>query len=172
MNIRRLVLKMWTLALLPMFLAACSDSSSLPTTPSPPTSSGPVVTNPQVLVGGVPVQGIVSRGTDQPGLFRIHVQAPGGLATIRRVVLQYSQPGPNHHGGSMMRGFSGTVLCYDDGTHGDDIPGDGIYHYMDPENQIGCHGLNAPRGNYEYAFWCEDVLGQRSNTATLTIVRQ
>ena len=172
MNIRRLVLKMWTLALLPMYLAACSDSSSLPTTPSPPTSSGPVVTNPLVLVGGMPVQAPVPRGTDQPSLFRIHVQAPGGLATIRRVVLQYSQPGPNHHGGSMMRGFSGTVLCYDDGTHGDDIPGDGIYHYMDPENQIGCHGLNAPRGNYEYAFWCEGVLGQRSNTATLTIVRQ
>jgi hypothetical protein len=170
MNIR--IGKKWSLAILAMYFAACSDSSSSPTTSSLAMSGAPVVTNPQVMVGGMPVQGLVSRGTDQPGLFRIHVQAPGGLATIRRVVLQYSQPGPNHHGGSMMGGFSGTVLCYDDGTHGDDIPGDGIYHYMDPENQIGCHGLNAPQGNYQYAFWCEDMLGQRSNTATLTIVRQ
>src|SRR3989304_3382394 len=107
---------MWPLAPLPMFLAACSDSSSLPTTPSPPTSSGPVVTNPLVLAGGMPVQAPVPRGTDQPSLFRIHVQAPGGLATIRRVVLQYSQPGPNHHGGAVMRGVSGTVRLFADGT--------------------------------------------------------
>lgn len=161
----------WSLAILVAYLAACSDSHSMPTTSSP-TSGGPEVTNPQVLVGGMPVQGFVSLGTDETGLFRIHVRAPGGLTSIQRVVLQYSQPGPNHHGGSMMGGFSGTVLCYDDGTHGDDVPGDGIYHYMDPENQIGCHGRNAPAGNYQYAFWCEDVFGQRSNTATLTIVRQ
>jgi len=162
----------WSLALLTTYFVACSDSSSSPTT-SPLSMSGrPVVTNPEVLVSGLPVPGVVTRGDDQPGLFRVHVRAPGGLATIRRVVLQYAQPGPNHHGGSMMGGFSGTVLCYDDGTHGDDVPGDGIYHYMDPENQIGCHGLNAPGGSYEYAFWCEDVHGQRSNTATLTIVRQ
>jgi hypothetical protein len=135
-------------------------------------SGAPVVANAQVLVGGVPVQATVSRGTDQPSLFRVHVQAPRGIATIRRVVLQYSQPGPNHHGGSMMGGFSGTVLCYDDGTHGDDIPGDGIYHYMDPENQIGCHGMNAPPGDYQYHFWCEDVFGQKSNTATVTVNRQ
>jgi len=56
-------------------------------------------------------------------------------------------------------------------SSGSPVAARGIYHYMDPENQIGCHGLNAPQGNYEYAFWCEDVLGQKSNTATLTIVR-
>ena len=72
----------------------------------------------------------------------------------------------------MMGGFSGEVLCYDEGTSGDDIAGDGIYHYMDPENQIGYACLNAPQGSYQYAFWSEDVYGQRSNTATLTVVRQ
>jgi hypothetical protein len=137
-----------------------------------PVSDGPVVANPQVLVGGVLVEGPVSRGSDEPALFRVHVRAQGGLATIRRVVLQYAQPGPNHHGGPMMGGFSGTVICYDDGTHGDDLPGDAIYHYMDPENQIGCHGRNAPAGDYRYSFWCEDRIGRRSNIATLNVVRQ
>ena len=69
-------------------------------------------------------------------------------------------------------GYQGTTLCYDDGTHGDDIPGDGLYHFMDPQNQIGCHGYDAPRGEYQYHFWCEDVYNQRSNTTTVTIVRE
>jgi len=72
----------------------------------------------------------------------------------------------------MMGGFRGTVLCYDDGTHGDDIPGDGIYHYMDPDNQIGCHGTGAPTGEYRYTFWCEDIYGQRSNDLSITVVRR
>jgi len=72
----------------------------------------------------------------------------------------------------MMGGFRGTVLCYDDGTHGDDIAGDGIYHFVDPDNDIGCHGIGAPRGEYRYEFWCEDVFDQRSDTVTVTIVRE
>jgi hypothetical protein len=72
----------------------------------------------------------------------------------------------------MMGGFQGTVLCYDDGTHGDDIAGDGIYHFMDPDDAIGCHGIGAPRGEYHYEFWCEDVYGQQSNVASVHIVRQ
>jgi hypothetical protein len=99
------------------------------------------------------------------------VQAPGGLSTIRRVMMEYSQPGPNRSMGPMMGGFTGSVLCYDDGTHGDPIAGDGIYHYMDPQDQIGCHGVNAPSGDYHYTFWCEDIHGQRSNTATVTVSR-
>jgi len=68
--------------------------------------------------------------------------------------------------------ISGTVLCYDDGTHGDDVPGDGIYHYMDPDNQIGCHGTGAPTGEYRYTFWCEDIHRQRSNDASIAVVRR
>ena len=64
------------------------------------------------------------------------------------------------------------VFCYDDGTHGDDIPGDGIYNFMDPQDEVGYHGLNAPRVDYAYHFWCEDVYGQRSNTASVKVVRE
>ncbi len=153
-------------------LTGCSDddrSSMMGPTSRP---NAPAVTNAQVLVHGQPVQGLVIQGTDEPALFRVHIQAPGGLRTIQRVVLRYSQPGPNHHGGPMMGGFRGTVLCYDDGTHGDDIAGDGIYHFMDPDDAIGCHGVGAPPGDYHYEFWCEDVFGQQSNVASVTVTRQ
>lgn len=71
-----------------------------------------------------------------------------------------------------MGGYSGSVLCYDDGTHGDDMPGDGVYHYMDPDDQIGCHGANAPMGDYHYTFWAEHMNGRRSNTVSVTVVRE
>lgn len=134
--------------------------------------AAPTVDNAQIMVGGVSVRGLVSNGSNERALFRIQVHAPGGLSTIQRVHLDYVQPGPNHHGGPMMGGFRGTVYCYDDGTHGDDIAGDGIYHFMDPEDQIGCHGWNAPPGQYQYSFWCEDVYGQRSNTVTVVVTRE
>lgn len=59
-----------------------------------------------------------------------------------------------------------------DGTHGDIMGGDGVYSYMDEEDMMGCHGINAPNGQYMYSFWAEDVNGQRSNTATMTVVRE
>lgn len=152
-------------------LIACSDENGSMMGPAA-RPDPPSVSNAQVLVGGVPVRGVVIDGTDAPALFRVRIHAPEGLQTIQRVTLRYSQPGPNHHGGSMMGGFRGTVLCYDDGTHGDDIAGDGIYHFMDPNDEIGCHGIRAPRGQYQYEFWCEDVYGQQSNVASVTIVRQ
>lgn len=149
---------------------ACSDDGHHVTTPTA-TPGTPTVSNAQVLVAGQSIHGVVVKGTDEPSLYRVRVDAPGGLSTVQRVVLRYSQPGPNHHGGPMMGGFRGTVLCYDDGTHGDDIAGDGIYHFMDPDDDIGCHGINAPRGEYHYEFWCDDVFGQQSNVASITIMR-
>lgn len=153
-------------------LVACSDSSPSPTAPSQFAAGPPSVHAPQVLVGGTPVQGRVKQGTNEPSLFRVHVEVPGGLSNVRRVVMEYSQPGRNHHRGPMMGGYAGTVDCYDDGTHGDDIPGDGIYHYADPADRIGCHGIDAPSGEYHYTFWCEDIYGQRSNSASVTVIRE
>jgi len=152
-------------------VVGCSDEH--PATAGPTSMpKAPTVSNAQVLVAGQSIQGLVVEGTNEPSLFRVRVHAPGDLSTIQRVVLRYSQPGPNHHGGPMMGGFRGTVLCYDDGTHGDDVPGDGIYHFMDPDEDIGCHGIEAPPGEYRYEFWCEDVFGQQSNVAPVTIVRE
>lgn len=154
---------------------ACSGENASMTGPAS-RPAPPAVSNAQVLVGGQPVRGVVIEGTDMPALFRVRVHAPGGLPTIQRVSLRYSQPGPNYHGGfhggPMMGGFRGTVFCYDDGTHGDDIAGDGIYHFMDPQDNVGCHGIGAPPGEYRYEFWCEDAFGQQSNVASVTVVRE
>lgn len=157
-------------AVLPLLMSSCSDT---PAGPGDPSRQPPVVSDAQVVVGGVPIHGLVTEGSDQPAIFGVRVHAPSGLPSIQRVVLQYQQPGPNHHhGGPMMGGFNGTVFCYDDGTHGDDIAGDGIYHFMDPDDEIGCHGYDATPGEYHYSFWCEDVYGQRSNVVDVTVVRQ
>ena len=163
----------WILAVSPIVvtLASCSSGSGLPTS-SPTSTKPPAVTAAAVLVRGIPVAGVVRVGSDEPSLFQARVNAPGGLPSIGRVVMEYAQPGPNHHGGSMMGGFRGTVMMYDDGTHGDDIAFDGIYHFMDPENQVGCHGITAPRGEYRYSFWCEDVFGQRSAVAAIVVERE
>ena len=156
-------------------MSACSDRDpGHGAGPTSPAGLVPTIQSAQVLVGGRPVQGVVVEGTDEPTLFRVHVIAPEGLQSIERVVLRYTQPGPNHGGlgPGMMGGFRGTVLCYDDGTHGDDIAGDGIYHFMDPDDAIGCHGVGAPSGEYRYEFWCEDVHGQQSNVVTVTVNRR
>lgn len=119
------------------------------------------------------MSGLATLETDEPSLFRVRVHAPNGQASIRQVTLQYQQPGPNHHAGGMMMGaFRGTVLCYDDGTHGDDVPGDGIYSFMDPDDDIGCGRFHAPPGDYQYEFWCEDIYGQRSETVSVSIQRK
>jgi hypothetical protein len=163
-------------------LVACSGDSQVMTSASaiPDSSQGTgrdhgsslEVSHAAVIVNGVPVQGTVTRGTGESALFQVRVTASMGLAGVGWVVMQFSQPGPNRHGGPMMGGYNGEVFCYDDGTHGDDTPGDGIYHYMDPGNQIGCHGLDAPMGEYHYSFWAVGKTGQRSNTAQVTIVRR
>jgi hypothetical protein len=150
---------------------SCSDSSSSPTA-STGRPQAPTVTDPEVLVGGVPMSGLAAVSGDESSLFRIRPHAPGGLSSIRQVTLHYQQPGPNHHGGGMMTSFSGTVLCYDDGTHGDEVPGDGIYSFMDPDDDIGCGRFHAPSGEYQYQFWCEDVYGQRSETVSVVIERR
>jgi hypothetical protein len=75
-------------------------------------------------------------------------------------------------GGGHGTGYTGSVHCYDDGTHGDNVAGDGIYCYRDPQNRIGCNGYNAHPGEYNYSFYCEDIHGQRSNTVSVKINRQ
>jgi hypothetical protein len=131
-----------------------------------------MVREPQVLVGTRPVGGELTEAPGEPTHFQVHVDAPEGLHTIERVVMEFTQPGVNHHHGGSNGPFNGLVECYDDGTHGDPVAGDGIYHYMDPQDRIGCGARNAPNGEYQYRFWCEDAFGTRSNTVSVTVTRR
>ncbi len=63
-------------------LVACSDSSPLPTAPSQFAAGPPSVHTPQVLIGGTPVQDRVKQGTNEPSLFRVHVEVLGGLSNV------------------------------------------------------------------------------------------
>ncbi len=73
-------------------VVGCSDEHAATMAPTT-MPAAPTVNNAQVLVAGWPIQGLVVEGTDEPSVFRVHVNAPGGLSAVERVVLQYSQPG-------------------------------------------------------------------------------
>jgi hypothetical protein len=164
-------------------LAACSSATAPTATESLSTSgverlAAPSVSQPAVLVNGAPIQGNLRGGTNDATVFRVAVKAPGGLSTVRQVTMVYSQPGANHQGnechdhGCGRSAYTGTVYCHDDGTHGDDVPGDGIYHYVDPDDRIGCDGRHAHAGEYTYSFYCEDIHGRRSSTVSVTVTRR
>jgi hypothetical protein len=65
-----------------------------------------------------------------------------------------------HMGGYM---HQGEFYCYDDGTHGDPVPGDGIYCFVDEMQQYGCHSADARPGEYRYEFCGFDQHGHESN---------
>jgi hypothetical protein len=58
---------------------------------------------------------------------------------------------------------------YDDGTHGDRTPNDGVYCYEDDDGSFGLHMGNAAMGPYRYEFWGMDPDGHDSNHMDLTV---
>jgi hypothetical protein len=69
--------------------------------------------------------------------------------------------------GSMMNG--GRMTLYDDGTHGDRMPNDGIYCYEDFGGEYGCHGANAPMGRHDYDFFGMDHSNGETNHMLVTV---
>jgi hypothetical protein len=63
-----------------------------------------------------------------------------------------------------MMGQQATVPCYDNGTHGGAVAGDGIYSYLDTDGHIGPNGSDCPQGTYMYGFHGEDLAGHETNT--------
>ena len=67
--------------------------------------------------------------------------------------------------GSMgMMGTRSRVDCYDDGTHGDQVAGDGMYSYMDGDAHVGVHRADCPAGDYVFTFHGTDTMGRGTNT--------
>jgi hypothetical protein len=70
--------------------------------------------------------------------------------------------GSGHH--------QGRFQLYDDGTHGDHVPGDGLYCFEDFAAEYGCHGPKAQPGEYHYEFWGEHQQdGHHSNRHRVTV---
>jgi hypothetical protein len=62
-----------------------------------------------------------------------------------------------------------SVDCYDDGTHGDAVAGDGTYSYMDADGHIGPHYETCTSGLYTYIFHGTDMTGQHTNSVDLRV---
>jgi hypothetical protein len=155
-------------ALAAILLAACSGSGDS-ATPTSPSSSALVVSNAAVYVGTQDVSGTtmpVGHDMDGTTRFEAHLAMPMLAGDPTRMWLHYDRPG------SMgMMGQSGTVRMYDDGTHGDRTPGDGLYCLADDETgtqEIGCHGAGAPMGTYHYDFYAT-AASRESNHVRVTV---
>lgn len=117
--------------------------------PTAPTTSAIAVTNASVMVNGQIVNGqTLQRGHGEGGSTQFEASlmlgdrpAPGQVVRVR-----FDRPG------SGMMNTTGTFSLYDDGTHGDRMPGDGIYCYEDLAGQYGCHTADARPGQYHYDF--------------------
>jgi len=112
-----------------------------------------------VMVDGQSVVSLtIQSGSGSSTLFTTTLVDPADRDRIRQVQMEY----PAHSSNGMMDHRS-TVLMYDDGTHGDPIPGDGTYCYLDTDGHIGPHGDGCPDGEYTYRFHGDDRSGHETN---------
>ena len=154
-----------------ILLAACSGSGDSGT-PTSPAASPLVVSNAAVFVGTQDVSGTTMPvGHNMGGTTRFEARMtmpmPSGAPTDMWV--HYDRPGTMG-----MMGESGTVRMYDDGTHGDHTPGDGLYCLDDDRTgsqEIGCHGADAPMGTYHYEFYATEASHESNHVrVTVTVV--
>lgn len=96
---------------------------------------------------------------------RTQFSDPQGSNTIRAAVASYS------HGHGMMD-HMGQITLWDDGTHGDDVAGDGWYHMEDEMLEMMSmmgNSWNQIMGTHEFEFYCLDEDGNESNHITAHI---
>lgn len=98
--------------------------------------------------------------------FEAHLTRDGVPVSGQTVRVAYEMP--TGHG--MMGRSTGHFPLYDDGTHGDPTPGDGIYCYEDHAGQHGFHHPGAGHGNYHYDFHGLHPDGRETNHMTIDIV--
>jgi hypothetical protein len=129
--------------------AGCGGGGSTPTAPAAPAFQ---MSSAAVVVDGVTVNGatVSPHHGGGPTRFEARLQIGGQAATGGAVYCRYELP----NGGGMMQ-HQGLFTMYDDGTHGDAAPGDGLYCYQDQaeREQYGCHDNAAGPGEYQYEFW-------------------
>lgn len=153
---------------------ACSGDGRSPTDPGMPDTMS--LTGASVEVDGQRYEAGAS-GTyhqDHGGralgstLFQARLIRDGVPITGQTVRVAYEMP----MGHGMMGRASGHFPLYDDGTHGDPTPGDGIYCYEDHVGQHGFHHPGAGHGNYHYDFFGLHPDGMETNHMTIDVVVQ
>ncbi|HEU5249466.1 MAG TPA: choice-of-anchor X domain-containing protein [Thermoanaerobaculia bacterium] len=135
--------------------------------PTAPAASAVVLTNARVVVGGEIVNGLTlprAHGEAGSTRFEASLLRDGRPAPGQVVRVQFDRPT-----NSGMMNTGGMFSLYDDGTHGDPMPGDGIYCYEDISGQYGCHSENAAPGQYHYDFWGMHDGMHESNHVMVTV---
>ncbi|HSM13860.1 MAG TPA: choice-of-anchor X domain-containing protein [Thermoanaerobaculia bacterium] len=153
-------------ALLLVLATGCGGGSS-PT--SPATGQSFEMTTAQVVVDGQVLNGAtVPMHQGGATRFEARLEADGLPARGGTVYCRYDRPGGGM--GGMHR--QGVFTMYDDGTHGDHTPGDGLYCLEDDRGEYGCHGDSAGPGEYRYEFWGEHPAhGQTAHHQVTVTVR-
>lgn len=108
----------------------------------------------------------------------MHQGEAGTMRYEARLVDRHGEPAPGYQVrvrvsmpsmmGSM-HPMSEELFCYDDGTHGDPVPGDGVYCFEDTGHEHGCHQIDARPGEYHYDFCGVDDHGYESNHMHLMV---
>ena len=112
-----------------------------------------------LLVDGRSVNNaVIQPGSGTSTLFTATLVDPADTSRMRTVEMDY----PVHSHMGMMEDRS-TLKMYDDGTHGDPTPADGVYCYLDVDGHIGPHDDDCPRGQYLYRFHGTDLHGHDTN---------
>lgn len=152
----------FSIVLAAALVVACSHG------PTDPDMPGMMLTQPMISVAGQVMNGQtmpVGHGNGASTLFQAHLRyANGQPMTGGMVRVRYERPR-----GMMMGNSTGQFMLYDDGTHGDDVAGDGIYCFEDWDGRYGCHGAGFMAGEYCYEFWGEDHDGHQSNHREVTV---
>ena len=147
----------WVLTLAVALLAAASCSSGNSSSPTAP-SGRLLLTNADLIVAGESMDNRtvpVGHGQGEPALFMAELMVDGAPGIGHEVWVEVDRPmgmmGPRR------------FPLHDDGTHGDPIAHDGLYHFEDIEGRYACNGPGMMAGEYHYEYHGETAAGQQSN---------
>lgn len=161
------------LGALAMTLAACGGGSSGPTDPGDPGAATLQLTSAEVVADGQQYEGGASgtfhhnHGGTQGGSTQFQATLMRGGIPASGPIVEVRFQGPGGHG---MMGGAATFQLYDDGTHGDHTPGDGVYHFEDHDGEYGFHHRGAHHGQYHYDFFGLHPDGTETNHMTVDVM--
>ncbi len=159
-----------TIAVAILVLAAGGCSEDNPTQPADSSTGDLALSEAKVSVDGQSLNGQdISQGS-HAGPVRYEARLAdhhGNPVTGGQVQVRYGMGGMMGHMNGYMH--EGEFYCYDDGTHGDPVAGDGIYCFVDEAQAYGCHRDGAQPGEYRYEFCGFDQHGHESNRMDVRI---
>lgn len=167
-KIQSLSITIIAVAVLVLTAAGCSEND--PTRPADSNAGDLTLSGAKVSVDGQSLDGQDIQQGSHAGSVRYEARLSdqhGNPVTGGQVQVRYGMSGMMGH----MDGYMhlGEFYCYDDGTHGDPVPGDGIYCFVDGVQEYGCHRDDARTGEYHYEFCGFDQHDHESNRVDVRV---